>query len=202
MSDSVRDRLKRNFSTIYITIVSVMLGLALEDLISIVRDLDELDVFTLITAGVVVHVIFNAWVAYSVTASGARLVPSVWDALNVFLLSFTHFGLNSSIGKPPVMFFLSAGIYTLIAGAVVYYNTWRINMDDDVDYDHTKFRALIAVNLFGGVGFLATAALTQTGVLTPQLQLFSAALGLPFAFLWLFVFLRTWKASGLPVWNR
>jgi hypothetical protein len=196
------ERLRDHFSVVYITIVSIMLGLALDDAVSVVRDVGQLDLFTGLTAAFSIIVIFNAWVGYSMSASVARLVPSVWDALNVFALSFAHFALNTAIGKAPIVFFVVAGVYAGIAGIVIYYNVRRINQDPDIDYDYRIFRKLIVLNAAGALAFLLTALFVYLGQVPTGMQVVLVALGIPFAVAWLVVFLTVWRKSGLPVWNK
>ena len=201
MQQELKTRLLNNYSAIYVTIVSVMLGLALDDIVSIMRSIEDTNLFNWLTAAFGVHVILNAWVGYSSTAAILRLVPSVWDALNVFALSVAHFGLNSAIGEEPIVFFYAAACYSAIAGGVTYYNVWRANQDDAVDLRVDSFRVVIGVNAGGAVAFLLAAILTQALFLDASVQTAIVALGLPFATLWMFVFLKVWRANGLPVWR-
>ena len=201
MQQELKTRLLNNYSAIYVTIVSVMLGLALDDIVSIMRSIEDTNLFNWLTVAFGVHVILNAWVGYSSTAAILRLVPSVWDALNVFALSVAHFGLNSAIGEEPIVFFYAAACYSAIAGGVTYYNVWRANQDDAVDLRVDSFRVVIGVNAGGAVAFLLAAILTQALFLDASVQTAIVALGLPFATLWMFVFLKVWRANGLPVWR-
>jgi len=202
MRDEIRDRLKENYAAIYITIVSVMLGLALDDLVTTMRSIESLSPFNWLTGAFVAHVIFNAWVGYSAAASVARLVPSVWDSLNVFTLTIAHFTLNSAVGAAPVVFFYSACFYSAIAGGVTYYNVWRTDQDEKVDLRLESFHVIIRINAAGAIAFFIAGILVQTGLLTVNAQIAIVVLGLPFATLWLFAFLRVWEANGLPVWRR
>ena len=201
MQQEINDRLEENYSTIYITIVSVLLGLALDDIVSILRNLESINFFNWLTAAFSVHVIFNAWVGYSAAASIARLVPSVWDALNVFTLSVAHFALNSAIGEEPTVFFYSASCYSAVAGGVTYYNVWRADQDESINIRPGMFFRVIGINVAGALGFLAAGVLTQAVFLSATVQNAIVVLGIPFATLWLFVFLRVWKANDLPVWR-
>jgi len=202
VQDAIRDRLEDNYSAIYVTLVSVMLGLALDDIVSIMRGIEELTLFNWLTAVFSVHVIFNAWVGYSSAVSTVRLVPSVWDALNVFILSVAHFALNSAIGEQPIVFFYSAACYSAIAGSVVYYNVWRVNQDDAITLDLSTFRIILWINGTGSAVFLCAGILAHQNITTPAVQSFIVALGIPFATLWLYTFLKVWRANGLPFWKR
>lgn len=174
-----------------------MLALVLEDLVSIMRGIDNANFFHWLTAGFVVHVIFNAWVGYSAAASIMRLVPTIWDSLNVFVLSLAHFALNSAIGERPIVFFYTASCYSAIGGMVTYYNVWRAAQDDAIDIRPTAFRFVIVINAIGAIAFFVAGALTQFGALTNTFQVVITALGLPFATWWLVAFLRTWRAHVL-----
>ncbi len=201
MQHEIKTRLEENYSAIYITIVSVLLGLALDDIVSILRSLESISLFNWLTAAFSVHVIFNAWVGYSVAASIARLVPSAWDALNVFTLSVAHFALNSAIGEEQTVFFYTASCYSAVAGGVTYYNVWRANQDDSIDIVPRTFLKVIAINAVGAGAFLTAGIVTQTVILSDTAQNSIVVLGIPFATLWLYVFLRVWKANDLPVWR-
>lgn len=202
MQHEIRDRLQENYSAIYVTLVSVMLGLALDDIVSIMRTIEDLNLFNWLTALFSVHVIFNAWVGYSSAASIVRLVPSVWDALNVFVLTVAHFALNSAIGEEPIIFFYSAACYSAIAGGVTYYNVWRVDQDDAVKFRLSTFHIILRINAIGAAAFLIAGILAQTIELTGPVQTIIVTLGIPFATLWLFVFLKVWRANGLPFWRR
>lgn len=202
MQDQIRARLEDNYSAIYITLVSVMLGLALDDVVSILRGIEDLTLFNWVTAAFSVHVIFNAWVGYASAASAVRLVPSVWDALNVFVLSVAHFALNSAIGEEPIVFFYSASCYSAIAGGVVYYNAWRVDQDDAIQLDLATFRSILWINAIGSAVFLVAGILTHQALLTSAVQTLIVALGIPFATLWIYTFLKVWNANGLPLWKR
>lgn len=179
-----------------------MLGLALDDTVSIMRSIEDLNLFNWLTAVFSVHVIFNAWVGYSSAASIVRLVLSVWDALNVFVLSIAHFALNSAIGEEPIVFFYSAACYSAIAGGVTYYKVWRVDQDDTVKLELSTFHIILWINAIGAAAFLVAGILTQTMTLSSPVQTAIVALGIPFATLWIFVFLKIWRANGLPVWRR
>lgn len=202
MQQEIQNRLEENYSTIYITIVSVLLGLALDDIVSILRGIENISLFNWLTAAFSVHVIFNAWVGYSSIASIARLVPSVWDALNVFTLSVAHFSLNSAIGEEPTVFFYTASCYSAIAGGVTYYNVWRANQDESITIRMNTVFRIIGINAAGSLLFLAAGLFTQAAVLSTAAQNSIVVLGIPFATLWLLVFLQVWKINGLPVWRH
>ena len=195
MHTVIRNRLEENYSTIYVTIVSVLLALVLEDLVSIMRGIGDPTLFHWLTAAFVVHVIFNAWVGYSATASVLRLVPTIWDTLNVFVLSLAHFSLNSAIGERPVVFFYTAACYSAVGGVVTGYNAWRAAQDPVIGLQARRFHPVVLINVAGAVAFAVAGLSTLADVLGSTLQTVVTALSLPFASLWLWAFFRAWKAS-------
>jgi hypothetical protein len=88
---------RNNFATVYVTVASVLIGLALEDLVSIVRRIEHRDALVWLATVFVVHIIMNAWLGYSSVAISVNLELNPWDALNVFLLPASHFVLNSCV---------------------------------------------------------------------------------------------------------
>ncbi len=182
-----------HFATVYVTIASVLLGLALEDLVSIVRGIENRDAFVWLTSIFIVHITMNAWIGYSCVAISVSLEPNPWDALNVFLLAGSHFVLNSFVEAQPTHFFFAAGAYSLTAGGITRYNVWRASQDREAGLSLGSFRRVVAVNICGGAAFLALGALSSNGVLSPGVQLACVAGSLPFATGWLILFWRAWR---------
>ena len=191
--ESVSERTGKHFGTIYITLASVLLGLALEDLVSIVRGLEHRDPFVWVTSIFVVHIIMNAWIAYSSVAMVVTLEPHPWDALNVFVLSAAHFAINSFVGPDATRFLVAVGVYSLTAAATVYAATARVRRDPHIDLPPGGFRNVIALNIGAGLAFLLFASVSATDGVSRQLQLVLVASSLPYASAWLLLFWRSWR---------
>ena len=181
------------FGTVYITLVSVLLGLALEDLVSIVRETEQRDPFVWLTAIFVVHIIMNAWIAYTSMAIRVHLEPHPWDALNVFVLSAAHFAINSFVGTEAVPFLAAVGVYSLTAAVTVHSATLRGRRDPSLHFPADGFRSVIWLNLAAGVLFLAFAWLSSLEVASRRLQLGFVAASIPYATLWLLLFWKGWQ---------
>ena len=191
MTESIRN----HFPTVYVTVASVLLGLALEDLVSVVREIEQRDAFVWITATFIVHIIMNAWIGYSSVAIVVALEPNPWDALNVFVLSASHFALNSFVGAEPASFFLAAAAYSVTGGAITYYNSWRASQDPLSGSSPAFFRRVIALNLLGAAVFFCVGLLSRHGILSETVQLVCVSCSIPFATLWLIEFWRAWSQA-------
>jgi hypothetical protein len=187
---------RKHFGTIYVTLASVLLGLALEDLVSIVRGMEQRDAFVWVTSIFVVHIIMNAWIAYTSTAIHLNLEPHPWDALNVFGLSAAHFVINSFVGSDAPPFLAAVGVYSLIAAATVYSASERGRRDPTFNFPPAEFRPLIGLNIGAGMCFLLFALLSSLGNVSRGVQFALVTSSIPFATVWLVLFWRVWR-NGL-----
>ena len=185
---------RKHFGAVYITLASVLLGLALEDLVSIVRSSDYHDPFVWVTSIFVVHIIMNAWIAYSSTAIIFAVEPHPWDAINVFVLSAAHFAINSFVGPDATPFLVAVGVYSLTAAATVVASKIRVRRDPDIELPPSAFRPVIALNIGAGVYFLTLALVSGEGGASRTLQFIFVASSLPYASAWLVLFWRSWIA--------
>ncbi len=182
----------KRFATVYVTIASVLLGLALEDLAGVVRGIEHRDAFVWITSIFIVHITMNAWIGYSSIAISVSLEPNPWDALNVFVLAASHFALNSFVGAQPTYFFFATAVYSLTGGAITQYNVWRASQDPRAGLTPAPFRRVVVLNVCGAAAFAALGGLSSRGALSPQGELICVASALPFATAWLVMFWRSW----------
>ena len=96
------DRVKDRFSTVYITIVSIFLGLAMEDLYSKFGSIEEPDFYSYVIVMLVSLLVINLWIAYSNMAISIRLIPIPMDAFMVFGSSwFISSNPKPKTSKPP-----------------------------------------------------------------------------------------------------
>ncbi len=186
---------QKHFGAVYITLASVLLGLALEDLVSIVRAMEERDAFVWVTSIFVVHIIMNAWIAYTSTAVRLNLDLHPWDALNVFVLSAAHFAINSFVASAPAPFLVAVGAYSLTAAATVYSASLRGRSDPTFRFPHTEFRPLIALNMVAGVTYLLMGWVSSADQVAGGVQFAFVTTSIPFATGWLLLFWRIWRRA-------
>jgi hypothetical protein len=98
--------IERLFPSVYITQISILLGFAIEDVVSRLRELAPLDIRTVLTAAAILSAIFSAWTGYSFVSMTQERLPKLLDSVNVFVLAFAMYIMNSSLGQEIWWFFL------------------------------------------------------------------------------------------------
>ena len=147
------------------------------------------------TSVFVVHIIMNAWIAYTSTVIELSLEPHPWDALNVFVLSAAHFAINSFVGTDVPPFLAAVGVYSLTAAATVYGAMLRSRRDPDFSFPSARFRPVIGLNIAAGAIFLLFAWFSSSGVVSRQVEFVFVVVSIPYATLWLLLFWRGWRGD-------
>src|SRR5262245_16499040 len=103
MEDDLAARVARQFPTLYLTLVSVLVGLVLSDLLSTVHARVVLWPLTLQTTLSWVQIIatvlaaLTSWVAYSHLGLLRNRLPTIWDTVDAALVLVT-IPVNAAIG--------------------------------------------------------------------------------------------------------
>ena len=147
MEVTAADKIKDRFSTVQITIVSIFLGLAMEDLFSRFSSIESPSFFAYVILALVSLLVINLWVSYSSMAVCIRLVPKPMDAFMVFGSIMGLYILNFMITRPAYEFFYVHGVFNLGAALATFYNVHRGLSDDTIDYDPALFRPVYALNV-------------------------------------------------------
>ena len=116
------NEIEKLFPSVYITLVSILLGFAVEDVVTRLGELAILEVFDVLAAGGVLSGIIAGWIGYSFVSMTQERLPRVWDAIHVFFLAFGFYLLNSTIGKEVWLFFFALSIYHFLATVATIYN--------------------------------------------------------------------------------
>jgi len=116
------ERIEDRFPSIYITLISVLLAVGLEDAISQVRSVESNELFNWIIVIYVAGTTISAWTGYSFIAITQVRRPRLLDSFNVFGLAIGVFILNSSIGAAHHWFFFAFSLYMVLASYAVVYN--------------------------------------------------------------------------------
>ncbi len=186
-------RLEQLFPTIYVTLISVLLGLVLEDLVSQIRDADTRGPWLWIIAAVSLSYCISTWTGYSFIAITQKRRPRVLDSINVFLVAVGLFLINSSIDQHPAFFFFVVAAYAWAAIYAVIYN-FRMFLEvlpfegSFADYKWTVF-VLIPFAL----GFPIIGTLSVQNALNYEVQMFFGATAMIVPVAWTSVFYPTWK---------
>jgi hypothetical protein len=100
-------RIERLFPAVYVTLISILLGFAIEDLINRIRELSSINIYAVLVAISILCAIFAAWTGYSFVSMTQERLPRLLDCVNVFVLAFGVYLLNSTLGMEIWFFFCS-----------------------------------------------------------------------------------------------
>ena len=188
-------RIEDRFPTIYITLISVLLAVGLEDAISQVRALEAIELFNWVIAFYLGGTIISAWTGYSFVAITQVRRPRLLDSVNVFGLAIGILILNSSIGKPHYWFFASFSLYMLLATYAVTYNLKLLS--EVLPFD-MKFRDW-APCLYGVLLYFPPYAvitwLSFRGTLGETTELAFAMFAMTQPIFWSMSFYKMWKQA-------
>lgn len=188
-----KEEIKSHYPTVYITLISILLGLALSDLVSVFRSLNSPGYFEWFSLIYVVLVIINAWVAYSLHAISIKSIPVPADAINVFAISVAHFSLNSFIGKPHYQVYLAVAFYSLVSFFTIVYIIKRASNYSN-NYNGLKFyKSVLSTNILGIIIASTIAFLSYKELLSMTIEIIIFIVGYIFAFVWLYFYWGTWK---------
>jgi hypothetical protein len=198
-------RVSRGFSSLYLTLVSVLVGLVLSDLFSAVHDRMVLWPLTLETARTWCQIfgnslaVLSAWVTYSHLGLLRSRVPTIWDTVDAMLV-LVAVPLNAATGRhdAAAWFFWAAGYCALGMTAV------RINVRQaahEPALAHVpriaRFGGPYTYLYLGAPGYLAMAAASWLHKTTPLIEVAAAATA-PIAGVGVtIVFMREWRAAVL-----
>jgi hypothetical protein len=202
--EALRRRIRDNHPAVYLTLVSIIVALALEDLFSVVRDLDTvwgsassswLVWFQVLGAFVAALCV---WVGYCHILLTTRWILGLWDAVSVMAVLLFLFLINATVGsESPVEWFAAAALFTWGTALVLYGNLRRAKADPDLEgvvlpapYGWTVIHALVigaASLLFAVLTLVEAVGNAATVALTAVVSLSIAA--------WPVFFIYTWRRS-------
>jgi hypothetical protein len=138
----LRKHIRDNHPSVYLTLVSIIVALALEDLFSLVRDMHA--VAAPETGAVLLWLqivgafgaALGVWVGYCHILITTRWILGIWDALSVMSLLILLFAINTSVGaENPAWWFLALGMHGLGGGIILYTNLYRASREPGVIND-------------------------------------------------------------------
>jgi hypothetical protein len=203
MDEHLEARVAKLFPSLYLTLVSVLVGLVLSDLFSEVHSRMNLWPLTLETARTWCQVMGNtlavmaAWVTYSHLGLLKKRLPTAWDTLDALLILIT-IPSNTQVGRHDAAgWFLAAALWNLAATFAVRINLWQATREPALAH-------LTRIGRFGGpytylyVGapiLAAMSALSYLHLTSPLVELAVAATA-PIAGVGVTIlFLREWRAA-------
>jgi len=201
MGESLEGRVSRQFSSLYLTLVSVLVGLVLSDLFSAVHERMTLWPLTLETGRTWCQIfgntlaVLSAWVTYSHLGLLRHRVPTIWDTVDALLVLVTV-PLNAATGthEAAAWFFWAAG-YSLLGLTAVHINLWQSAREPALAHlpRLARFGGPYTFLYLGVPGFLAMALLSYLHLAPPLLELAATAAGPAGGVLVAIFFMREWR---------
>ena len=209
MSENLEARVSRQFSTLYLTLVSVLVGLVLADLFSTIHARMVLWPLTLETGRTWFQILGNslavwsAWLTYTHLGLLRKRLPTIWDSIDAALV-LVVIPLNAATGlHDATAWFFWASAYCCLGVTAVKINLWQATQEP-------ALRALPRLGRLGGpytpawLGAPAYFAIAVAGYLhrtTPLFELVAAAgagVAAVVASIW---FMREWRQFVLETAN-
>jgi len=205
MDEDLETRVSRQFSSLYLTLVSVLVGLVLADLIGQVHARMVLWPLTLETWRTWFQIVGNtlvalsAWITYSHLGLLRKRMPTIWDTLDAILV-LVSIPLNAATGRHDAApYFFWAAAYSLLALCAVNLNVRLATREALLAHLPRigRFGGPYTFLYFGVPSYLGLAALSWLHLAPPLLEVFGAAVGPMAGVLVSILFMREWRAAVL-----
>lgn len=201
---TLEERIKHQFPSLFITLLSVLIGLVLADLVSEIRDrltLWPLNIDTLRTWGqIMAHgsSAVTAWIIYSHLGISHERVPSLADSIVSFVVPLTLLFAMPLIGVSeiwPWFYYASASLVISLVTSM-----WLLHLSRDEPSLARLNKLLLTRGYFAifyvGIPTFALAGfLSEQGWLSTLQEFLFAAIPMPTAILASYLFLRDWRAA-------
>jgi hypothetical protein len=200
----IEDRIKRRFPALYITLLSILIGLVFSDLASEAHTrmtLSPLNLGTLRTWGQIFAMATNAlgaWVAFAHIGISRQRIPSLADSVIVFLVPVPLLFANALVGQRDIWpWFYYASGYLLIAYASWRWQVRMASKESELASFARLAHPLGAVSvLYVGIPFYAAAGWAdQHGLLTPVVETMLAMSAAPASMIFSWLFFRDWHRA-------
>ena len=189
------ERIEDRFPTIYITLISVLLAVGLEDAISQVRSAESNELFDWIIIIYVAGTTLSAWTGYSFVAITQVRRPRLLDSFNVFGLAIGIFILNSSIGAAHHWFFFAVSLYMLLASYAVIYNLKMLSDTLPFDMQFSDWAPCLWGVLLYSPPAAVAGTLSYLGLLSENAEIVLAVMATTQPPLWAISFYKMWKTA-------
>ena len=205
MHEDLETRVAAQFAPLYLTLVSVLVGLVLSDLFGQVHARMVLWPLTLETIRTWCQILGNAlvalsaWVTYSHLGLLRKRLPTIWDTLDAILVLVT-IPLNSATGRhEAAAYFFWAAAYCLLAIFAVRINLRQATREPALAHLPRLGRlgGPYTFLYFGVPGYLAVAVASYLHLAPPLLEVAVTA-SAPIAGVFVTIlFMREWRAAVL-----
>jgi len=198
----LEDRIKRQFPTLFITLLSVLIGLVFSDLMSEAHarmTLWPLNVGTIRTWGQIFAMGANAlacWVFLAQIGISRMRVPTLEDSLVVFLAPVPLLIGNSFVGLKEIWpWFYYASFYLAMSLATTQLQVRVASAESELaSFAHIKRPFGPTLVLYIGIPFYAAAGWADShAMFSPVTEMLLAISAAPAALLFLWLFDRSWQ---------
>jgi hypothetical protein len=205
MRGELEERVARQFSSLYLTLVSVLVGLVLSDLFSTIHDRMTLMPLTLETARTWCQILGNSlsvlssWVTYSHLGLLRNRVPTIWDTVDVMLVLVTV-PLNAATGlHDGAAWFFWAAAFLVLGLTAVRINLWQGAREPELAHLQRliRFGGPYTFLYFGVPGYLAMALASHLHLTPLWLEVAAAATAPAASVMVTILFMREWRALVL-----
>ena len=188
-------RIEDRFPTIYITLISVLLAVGLEDAISQVRGVEDNELFNWVIAVYVGGTTLAAWTGYSFVAITQIRRPRLLDSVNVFGLAIGVLILNSTIGAPHHWFFFAFSLYMLLASYAVAYNINMLAETMPFEMTFSDWAPCMWGTLLYAPPSAAVGWLSYSGLVSETTEIALALVAMTQPPLWAMSFYKMWRTT-------
>ncbi len=203
-SGALERRIKLQFPALFITLLSVLIGLVLADMVAEARtriELWPLNVETLRSWGQLgAHTAsaLTAWIIYSHIGISHERIPSLSDSVVAFIVPLTLLLAMSMIGRELIWPWFYYGSFSLVVSLAT--SMWLLHLSRE-EPEMARFAHLLRtrgyfVIFYVGIPVYAAAGLfDQLHLMSPLVQLLFAIIPLPSALTAAYLFLRDWREA-------
>jgi hypothetical protein len=188
-----KEKIEKLFPSVYITLISILFGFAVEDVISRLREIAPIDLYTALSAIGILSGVIAGWIGYSFVSMTQERLPRVVDAVHVFFLAFGFYLLSTTLGMEVWCFFAALCLYHAAALFATIYNGNILIQSFSTTYDWKLFlpdRLLVVICL---VLFPVGAWMSLKGMLPSEVELSLIAYYSISNILWTYFFYRGWS---------
>jgi hypothetical protein len=201
--ENLESRIKDQFPALFITLVSVLIGLVLADLVAEARTRMHLWPITLSSLRTWFQLAGNgfsalvAWVIYAHIGISRRRIPSLADASIAFILPLTLLFGTSFVGIEsmwPWLYFASCLLLFSLLSTIWLLHIMRLEETELASFSRLRrpggFLSIFAMGIpfYGAAGWA-----DRHGYLSPLLEVVCAATPAPAAMIVCHLFMRDWR---------
>jgi hypothetical protein len=186
-------KIEKLFPTVYITLISILLGFAIEDVVNQLRGLAQIDIYITLKATAILLGIFSAWTGCSFISMTQERLPKLLDCVNIFFLSFAIYILNSTLGLEVGYFFAALTLYLVGALFTAIYNFNMLLQNLPTSYSLGFFRSEFIILAICLVIYPVSAWLSMRGMLSSSVEIFLIVCFIVANILWTHIFYKKWS---------